>query len=125
MIKIKLNLEAGKATPNPPVGPVLGQYGLNINLFCIRYNKITEPFLGMKIPVSVMFSSDSKIFTLKIYPPSLSSLISMYSINKQITINIIKKIIVIKRKEIYPLSTKKCLSMVYGTLKSMNISIKY
>lgn len=123
LIKLKLNLDAGKATPNPPVGPILGQYGININSFCKEYNNKTQKYIGVKIPVSIIFSDIKKI-TLNLHTPSLSFLILSFSRNNFISINNIKKILNLKKKEFYPNSTKKCLSMIKGTLKSMNINIK-
>lgn len=122
LIKLKLNLEAGKATPNPPIGPILGQYGININSFCKEFNNKTQMYVGLKIPVSIIFS-DTKKITLQLHTPSLAFLISSLSKNNFISISDIKKILTIKKKEFYPISTKKCLSMIKGTLKSMNINI--
>lgn len=122
LIKLKLNLEAGKATPNPPIGPILGQYGININSFCKEFNNKTQMYIGLKIPVSIIFYDDKKI-TLQLHTPSLAFLISSLSRNNFISISDIKKILAIKKKEFYPISTKKCLSMIKGTLKSMNINI--
>lgn len=75
LVKFKLILDAGKATANPPVGPILGQYGVNINLFCREYNKLTQPYLGLKIPVSVTLKG-AKTFHIKIHTPSVSYLLS-------------------------------------------------
>ena len=122
LIKIKLNLEAGKANPNPPIGPILGQYGININLFCKKYNNKTQKYIGLKIPVIIIFYDTKKII-LNLKTPSLSYLILFFSRNNFISINNIKKILSIKKKEFYPISTKKYLYMIKGTLKSMNINI--
>lgn len=123
IINLKLNLEAGKATPNPPVGPMLGQYGLNINSFCKEYNNRTQPYIGLSIPVSIIFS-DVKRPALKLHTPSLAFLISIFSVNNYISLTSIKKILEIKKKEFYPISSHKCLAMIKGSLKSMNIKIK-
>lgn len=120
--KIKLNLDAGKATPNPPIGSILGQYGINIISFCNEYNKKTQPFLGLKIPVSIILNQNKSINIL-LHIPTLSFLIIYFSLNNIITIEKIKKILEIKIKEFYPISKKKCLSMIKGTLKSMNIKL--
>ena len=92
LIKIKLNLEAGKANPNPPIGPILGQYGININLFCKEYNNKTQKYIGLKIPVIIIFYDTKKII-LNLKTPSLSYLILFFSRNNFISINNIKNII--------------------------------
>lgn len=122
LIKIKLNLNAGKATTNPPVGPILGQYGININLFCKEYNNKTQKYIGLKIPVIIIFY-DIKRIILNFKTPSLSYLILFFSKNNFISSNSIKKILIIKKKEFYPISIKKYLYMIKGTLKSININI--
>ena len=124
LIKIKLNLTAGKATANPPIGPILGQYGVNINSFCKEYNIKTQMYLGLKIPVSIIIFSDVKKITLKLHAPSLSFLILFFSVNNYIKLIYLKKILNIKRKEFHPLSYKKYLYMIKGTLKSMNIKLQ-
>ena len=64
---IKLALPAGKATPAPPVGPVLGQHGLNIMMFCKEYNARTGDQAGLIIPVEIsVFEDRSFSFILKI-----------------------------------------------------------
>lgn len=123
LIKLKLTLEAGKATSNPPVGPLLGQYGININLFCKEYNNKTQKYIGLKIPVIIIFYDPKKII-LNLKTPSLSYLILNFKKSNFININNIKKILYIKKKEFYPISNKKYLYMIKGTLKSMNINIK-
>ena len=123
LIKLKLNLNAGKATPNPPIGPILGQYGIGIKSFCEEYNDKTEKYFGLKIPVTIIFSEPRKII-LKLHAPSVSFLVSLFSKNNFINIKGVKKIVSIKKKEFFPISTKKCLLLIKGTLKSMNINIK-
>ncbi len=123
LIKLKLNLKAGKAAPTPSIASILGQYGINIHSFCKEYNHKTQLYLGLQVPVSIIFYDNKKI-NLYLHTPSLSFLISLLSINNVITVNNIKKILNIKQKEFYPISTKQCLFMIKGTLKSMNIKIK-
>lgn len=123
LIKVKLNLNAGKATPNPPIGPMLGQYGIDIKLFCKEYNDKTQKYLGLKIPVTIIFSEPKKI-TLKLHVPSVSFLVSLFSKDNFINIKLLKKIVFIKKKEFFPISTKKCLFLIKGTLKSMKINIQ-
>ena len=120
--KIKLNLNAGKAIPNSTIGSILGQYSINIALFCKEYNNKTQLYIGLQIPVIIIFYNNKKII-LNLKTPSLSFLILFYSQNNFININNIKKILIIKKKEFYPISMKKYLYMIKGTLKSINIKI--
>src|ERR1041384_4616360 len=69
---IKLQLPAGKANPSPPVGPALGQHGVNIMGFCKEFNARTQPQMGMIIPVVItVFSDRSFTFVLKTPPASV------------------------------------------------------
>ncbi|MEI6329534.1 MAG: 50S ribosomal protein L11 [Pseudanabaena sp. ELA645] len=69
---IKLALNAGKATPTPPVGPALGQHGVNIMMFCKEYNARTADQAGMVIPVEISVYEDrSFTFILKTPPASV------------------------------------------------------
>ena len=69
---IKLQLPAGQANPAPPVGPALGQHGVNIMMFCKEFNARTQPQLGMIIPVVItVFSDRSFTFILKTPPASV------------------------------------------------------
>jgi large subunit ribosomal protein L11 len=70
--EIKLQLPAGQANPAPPVGPALGQHGVNIMAFCKDFNARTQPQLGMIIPVVItVFSDRSFTFILKTPPASV------------------------------------------------------
>jgi large subunit ribosomal protein L11 len=70
--QIKLQLPAGKANPSPPVGPALGQHGVNIMGFCKEFNAKTQPQAGMIIPVVITVYSDrSFTFILKTPPASV------------------------------------------------------
>src|SRR6202795_2236784 len=72
--KISLALDAGKATPAPPVGPALGPYSLNIMDFCKQYNERTQSQAGMIIPVEITVFDD-RTFTFITKPPPPSFLI--------------------------------------------------
>ena len=80
---VKLALKAGKATPAPPVGPALGQYGVNIALFCKEYNARTSDKAGLIIPVEIsIFEDRSFTFILKT-PPASILLVNAAKIKKQ------------------------------------------
>lgn len=72
---IKLALNAGKANPAPPVGPALGQHGVNIMAFCKEYNAKTQDKVGMVIPVEISVHED-RSFSLVLKTPPASVLIS-------------------------------------------------
>lgn len=71
---VKLQLEAGKATPAPPVGPALGQYGVNIMAFVKEYNEKTSGQAGSVVPVEVTIYSD-RSFTAKLLTPPAADLL--------------------------------------------------
>ena len=121
-INIKLNLEAGKANPTPPVGPILSQYGININKFCIEYNKKTSDYIGVCIPVSI-YILDNKNFKLKLYYPSTSYLIEKYSYKSILSFNSLKKILNVKKIELHPITYKNILKTIKETLKQKKIKI--
>ena len=122
MINIKLNLEAGKATPTPPVGPILSQYGININKFCVEYNKKTSDYIGLYIPVSI-YLLDNKNFKLKLHYPSTSYLIEKYAYKHILSFNSLKKILNLKKKELYPITYKNTLKIIIKILKQKKIKI--
>ena len=69
---VKLQIPAGKANPSPPVGPALGQHGVNIMAFCKEFNAKTQPQMGMIIPVVISVYSDrSFTFVMKTPPASV------------------------------------------------------
>ena len=72
---IKLALDAGKATPAPPVGPALGQRGVNIVMFCKEYNARTADKMGLVIPVEISVFED-KSYTFILKPPPASVLLT-------------------------------------------------
>ena len=71
---IKLQISAGKATPAPPVGPALAQYGINISEFCQRFNEATKEQMGFTIPVEVSVYED-RTYDFKVKSPLASELI--------------------------------------------------
>jgi large subunit ribosomal protein L11 len=75
---IKLQVPAGKANPSPPVGPALGQHGVNIMAFCKEFNGKTQDSIGMKIPVVITVYQD-KSFSFITKTPPASTLIKKSS----------------------------------------------
>jgi len=131
---IKLALPAGKATPAPPVGPALGQHGVNIAAFCKEYNARTNDKGGLIIPVEIsVFEDRSYTFILKTPPASVliakaAQIKKGSSTPNKINVGSITKIQLeeIATIKLPDLNTKKlnsAMKIVQGTAKNMGISI--
>ena len=131
---IKLALPAGKATPAPPVGPALGQHGVNIAAFCKEYNARTGDKIGLIIPVEIsVFEDRSYTFILKT-PPASVLLANAAKIKKgsstpnKITVGSVTKAQLeeIAQTKLPDLNTTKigsAIKIVEGTARNMGISI--
>jgi large subunit ribosomal protein L11 len=131
---IKLAIEAGKATPAPPIGPALGQKGVNIVMFCKEYNARTSDKPGYIIPVEItVYEDKSYTFILKTSPASIllakAAGVKKGSGNPQITKvgSVTKKqILEIAQIKLPDLNTKKidsAMRIIEGTAKNMGITI--
>ena len=131
---IKLNLVAGKATPAPPVGPVLGQYGINIAAFCKDYNTLTLKQQGIIIPVEISIYEDkSYSFNLKTPPTSilLKNILNIKKGSSNLTPSTISfltktQLIEITKIKLPDLNTKKlskAIKIITGTAQNMGIKI--
>lgn len=131
---VKLALSAGKATPAPPVGPALGQYGANIVMFCKEYNAKTADKVGLVIPVEISIYEDRSFsFVLKTPPASvlLAKAAGIEKGSSNPSSKIVGSISSIQLKEIA--STKmpdlntnninQAMLIIAGTARSMGISI--
>ncbi len=130
----KLALKAGKATPAPPVGPVLSQYGINIAAFCKEYNDQTKDQIGTIIPVEIFIYEDkSYSFVLKTPP---ASILLLQTLNEkkgtsepnhfcigQITRDELKKIAIIKLPDLNTKNIECAIKIIEGTAKNMGIKI--
>ena len=131
---IKLALSAGKATPAPPVGPALGQHGVNIAAFCKEYNARTNDKVGLIIPVEIsVFEDRSYAFILKTSPASVL-LANAAKIKKgsstpnktnvgSITKNQLEEIANIKLPDLNTTKLSSAMKIVEGTARNMGISI--
>ena len=131
---IKLALAAGKATPAPPVGPALGQYGLNIMNFCKEYNSRTAEKGDLVIPVEISaFDDRSFTFILKT-PPASVLLAKAANVQKgsgepnkvivgSISVDQLEEIAKIKLPDLNVTEIKGAMKIVEGTAKNMGISI--
>ena len=132
---VKLALPAGKATPAPPVGPALGQHGVNIVGFCKEYNAKTADKVGLIIPVKItIFEDRSYSFILK-SPPASVLLAKFANIKKgaanpnretvgTVTTEQIKEIATIKMEDLNTDSMEKAMLIIQGTAKSMGIKVE-
>jgi len=131
---IKLALPAGKATPAPPVGPALGQHGVNIAAFCKDYNAKTGDKGGLIIPVEISVYEDrSYTFILKT-PPASVLLTKAANIKKgssnpntlnvgEISKSQLEEIAKIKLPDLNTNNIKSAMKIVQGTARNMGISI--
>ena len=131
---IKLQIAAGKATPAPPVGPALGQHGVNIMGFCKEFNERTSKDAGLIIPVVITVYADRSFTFVTKTPPAAVLLKKACGIesgsgvpNKtkvaQITREQITKIAEQKMPDLNAGSLEAAISMVAGTARSMGITV--
>mmetsp|Transcript_9785 Transcript_9785/g.15133 ORF Transcript_9785/g.15133 Transcript_9785/m.15133 type:complete len:142 (+) Transcript_9785:185-610(+) len=133
-VLIKLALPAGKATPAPPIGPALGQHGVNIAAFCKEYNARTSENIGLIIPVEISVYEDrSYSFVLKT-PPASVLLVNAAQIPRGsatpnrvnvgwITTAQLEEIAKIKLPDLNTKDLNKAMKIVEGTAQSMGITI--
>lgn len=132
---LKLNLPAGTANPAPPVGPALGQHGVNIMEFITQYNEKTKDMRGQIIPALVTIFED-RSFKFELKTPPVTALIKQALNLKQgsgepnkkkvgeITIDQIKAIAEKKMADMNTTNLQSAIQMIKGTAKSMGITIK-
>jgi len=132
---IKLALPAGKANPAPPVGPALGQHGVNIMAFCKEYNAKTSDQVGMVIPVEISVFED-RSFTFVLKTPPASVLIRKAAgvergssqPNKQIVGSItqaqLREIAQTKLPDLNANDVEAAMRIVAGTARNMGVAIK-
>ena len=132
--KIKLQLEAGKANPAPPVGPALGQHGVNIPEFCKAFNAQTQDKMGFVIPVEISVYAD-RSFTFILKTPPASDLLkkaakvqkgsgnSVKDIIATITKDQLREIAETKLPDLNAGSVEAAMNTIAGTARSMGIKI--
>ena len=132
---IKLQIPAGKATPAPPVGPSLGQHGVNIMAFTKEFNERTKNDMGMIIPVVITVYADRSFSFITKTPPAavllkkacnLQSASAVPNKTKvaKISSEEIRKIAEIKMKDLNAGSIEAAMSMIAGTARSMGIVVE-
>jgi large subunit ribosomal protein L11 len=132
---IKLQIPAGKATPAPPVGPALGQHGINIMAFCKEYNERTASQEGSIIPAEITVYEDrSFVFTTKM-PPVSDLLRRALAVEKgsgnagtekvgKINKDKLYEIARTKMKDLNTTDVEKAASIVAGTARSMGVDVE-
>ena len=132
---IKLQIPAGKATPAPPVGPALGQHGVNIMGFCKEFNEKTRRDMGLIIPVVITVYADRSFTFITKTPPAavllkkacnLESASGVPHLEKVATISKeeVRKIAELKMPDLNAGSIEAAMSMVAGTARSMGIVVE-
>lgn len=132
---IKLQIPAGKATPAPPVGPALGQHGVNIGAFTKEFNERTKGEMGMTIPVVITVYSDRSFTFITKSPPAAVLLKKACNIEKasgvpqkdkvaKISKEEVRKIAEMKMNDLNAGSIEAAMSMIAGTARSMGIVVE-
>ncbi len=133
--KIKLQIEAGKATPAPPVGTVLGPAGINLQDFCTKYNEATRDKMGDVLPVEISIYED-RSFDFVIKTPPTAFLLKKFAKLKKGSVNgsketvatiskaTLKEIAEIKLPDLNAYTVEEAMKIVAGTAKNMGIVIE-
>jgi ribosomal protein L11 len=127
IITIKIFIEAGEARGGPPLGPVLGQYQIDINSFCKEFNDKTNNMLkGIPVPV-VIKRYDNKAYKLKIKQPTINFVVKqLLSDNRQLDVcklyDLLKISMTINKYDDFML--KNLAKIIFGIISSMKIKIK-
>jgi len=131
---VKLQIEAGKATPAPPVGPALGQHGVNIMAFCKEYNDQTASQAGSIVPVEITIYEDRSFTFVTKTPPAADLLKRMLGAEKgsdeprrnkigSLPREKIREIAELKLKDLNAIDIEGAMRIVEGTARSMGIDI--
>ena len=132
---IKLQIKAGAATPAPPVGPALGQHGVNIMEFCKAYNAATESQRGDVVPVEIsVFEDRSFTFELKT-PPAAKLLLKAAGVDKgsgephikkvaSVSMEQVRQIAETKMRDLNASDLDQAAKIIAGTARSMGITVK-
>ena len=131
---VKLQIPAGNATPAPPVGPALGQYGINMMDFCKLFNAKTQRQAGLIIPVVITIYVDKSFSFITKSPPASVLLKKAAGVEKgsgepnrakvgQVTRAQVKEIAELKMKDLNASSLEPAMRLVEGTARSMGIQV--
>ncbi len=135
MTKIKLQISAGQANPAPPVGPALGQHGVNIMEFCKAYNAQTQSQMGTIIPVEITVYEDRSFSFVTKTPPAAVLLKQKAGIEKGSGEPNMQKVAHLSHKEVLEIAQQKMADLntkdleaaariIEGTARSMGITVE-
>ena len=131
---VKLQIKAGAATPAPPVGPALGQHGVNIMEFCKAYNAATESMRGTIIPVEITIYEDRTFSFITKTPPAAELIKKAAGVPKGSSVPHRDKVGKISRDQVRDIATTKlpdlnandldsAMKIVEGTARSMGVTV--
>ncbi|MCU0844646.1 MAG: 50S ribosomal protein L11 [Spirochaetes bacterium] len=132
---IKLQIPAGQANPAPPVGPALGQKGVNIMEFCKQFNAKTKDQQGLIIPVVITVFSDKSFTFITKTPPAATLLLRAAKVEKgsgesnrnkvgKVTKKQVREIAELKMPDLNAANVDSAMTMVAGTARSMGITVE-
>ena len=132
---IKLQIQAGQANPAPPVGPALGQHGVNIMDFCKAFNAETQDKMGDLIPVEITVFTDRSFTFITKTPPAARLILKAAKIQKgsgepnrekvgSVTENDLRSIAEVKMQDLNANTIEQAAEMIRGTCVSMGIEVK-
>ena len=131
---VKLQIPAGKATPAPPVGPALGQHGVNIMAFTKEFNERTQKDIGYIIPVVITVYADRSFSFITKTPPAAVLIKKKLGIDSgsgvpnktkvaSITTEQLREIATMKMPDLNASSVESAMSMIAGTCRSMGVTV--
>ena len=132
---IKLQIQAGAANPAPPVGPALGQHGVNIMEFCKAYNAATESQRGQIVPVEISVYEDRSFTFVTKTPPAARLLLKAAGVEKgsgepqktkvaKVTIDQVREIAKTKMEDLNANDLDNAAKIIAGTARSMGITVE-
>ncbi len=133
--QVKLQIPAGQANPAPPVGPALGQHGVNIMGFCKQFNDQTKAQAGLVIPVIITIYQDRSFTFITKSPPASVLLKQAAGVavgakepNKEkvgkVTKEQLREIVKKKKKDLNTIDEEQAIKMIAGTARSMGIEVE-
>jgi large subunit ribosomal protein L11 len=132
---VKLQIQAGKANPAPPVGPALGQHGVNIMAFCKEYNERTTSQVGSIVPAEITIYEDRSFSFITKTPPTAELLRKALGVEKgsgatktssigKLSREKLREIAEFKMKDLNAIDLEGAMRMVEGTAHSMGIEVE-